>query len=241
VPPWVLPVVAAPFVGSFLGVVIRRLPSGRPIIWDRSRCEACGAALGAAELVPVASYVIQRGRCRRCGAQIATAHLLVELAATAIAIWAAMDARVWWSCGLGWTLLALAWIDMEHLRLPDALTLPLVLGGLAAALALDPAAAPSHAAAAAIGYLAFSGLAAAYRALRKREGLGGGDAKLLAAAGAWVGMAGLPTIVVGGAVMTLAATAMARLGGRTISGATRIPLGPGLCAALWLVWLYGGL
>ena len=237
------PLLLSPFIGSFLGVLVRRLPRGLPIALARSRCEACGRTLEAQDMVPVASFLILRGRCRGCRARIAPMHLGIEIAAIGVAFWAALaepdPARLWLACGLGWTLLALAWIDWDHLRLPDALTLPLVVAGLGAALLLDPGAAPEHAAAAALGYLALRGLAVGYRALRGREGLGAGDAKLLAAAGAWVGVAALPTVVLGAALFGIGLAVATRLRGHAVSRATPVPFGPGLCAALWLAWLYG--
>ncbi len=247
VPDWLLPILASPFIGSFLGVVVRRLPLGRPVALDRSRCEGCGRPLDMRELVPVLSYLVQRGRCRGCGAGIARAHLWIELAATGVAVAAAAagppgdPARLWLTCGLGWTLLALAWIDWEHLRLPDVLTLPLLMAGLGAAWLLDTGQAPEHAAAAALGFLAFWLLARTYRALRGRDGLGGGDAKLLGAGGAWLGLEHLPLVVVGAAVFGLALAAWQRWRGAAVLATTALPFGPGLCAAIWVAWLLDGL
>ncbi len=248
VPDWLLPVLASPFVGSFLGVVVRRLPLGRPVVLDRSCCEGCGRVLGARELVPVLSYLVQRGRCRGCGAGIAAAHLQIELAAVGVAVVAAAagavqgvddPVRLWLSCGLGWALLVLAWIDWDNLRLPDALTLPLLVAGLGAALLLDPDRAPEHAAAAALGYLAFWLLARSYHALRGRDGLGGGDAKLLAAGGAWIGLEHLPLVVGAAALLGLLLAALQRWRGEAVGATTALPFGPGLCAAIWLGWLLG--
>ena len=233
----------APFVGSFLGVLVRRLPRGLPVALDRSRCEACGQALAARDLVPVLSYALLRGRCRMCRAAIDPAHLAIELAAVLVAVVAALvmadPLRLWLSCVLGWWLLALAWVDWDHMRLPDALTLPLLLAGLGATWLLDPDAAPEHAAAAALGYMAFRGLAAAYRRLRGRSGLGLGDAKLLAAAGAWLGLQALPQVVLGAALLGLGMAAALALRGRPVGAATALPFGPALCAATWAVWLGG--
>lgn len=243
-PGWLLPVILSPIAGSFVGVLVRRLPRGLPVVLDRSRCEACGRALAPRDLVPVVSFLLLRGRCRRCRAGIPHAHLGVELAAIGVAAWAALaepdPARLWLTCLLGWTLLALAWIDWEHFRLPDALTLPLVLAGLGAAWLLDPDAVTEHAAAATLGYLALRGLALGYRALRGRDGLGEGDAKLLAAAGAWVGLEGLPSVVLGAALLGIGLAGAARLRGQAVTRETPIPFGPGLCAALWVIWLRGG-
>ena len=239
-----LPLLVSPFIGSFLGVVIRRLPLGRSIALGRSACEGCGRVLPARDLVPLVSFVLLRGRCRFCRAGIARFHPGVELAAIAVAAWATLvdpgvePLALWANCVLGWSLLALAWIDWDHLRLLDALTLPLLALGLFATWALDPEAATDHAAAAALAYLAFRGVALAYRLLHGREGLGQGDAKLLAASGAWVGLAGLPSVLLGAALIALATTLVQRLRRRSAAD-TPIPFGPYLALATWLVRLYG--
>ena len=233
---WVA-VVAAPFVGSFLGVLILRLPRARTVVWGRSCCEGCGARLGVAELVPVASYVWQGGRCRRCGGAIDPLHWRVEVAATlvALAAWGlGNDAGAGWGgCVLGWGLLTLGWIDARTMLLPDALTLPLLLAGLAATWLGEREALAEHALAAALGYGAFAGLAALYRRFRGRDGMGGGDAKLLAAGGAWLGLAALPWVVFAAAAGALVGAVLS--GG--IVATRRVPFGPWLAAAIWLIYL----
>ena len=240
-----LPILAAPFVGSFLGVLIRRLPEGRPVAWARSACEACGAAIAARDLVPLGSFLALRGRCRACAAPIAGFHPAVELAALGVACLAALavpddPARLWAGCGLGWALLALAWIDWDHLLLPDALTLPLVPAGLAATLWLAPEALAAHAAGAALGYGAFRGFAWAYRRLRGREGLGRGDAKLFAAAGAWLGWEALPTSLLVAALAGLGMAGLLALRRGGLDPGARLPFGPCLAFAIWLCWLQAG-
>lgn len=244
-PEWLPPLVVAPFIGSFLGVLIRRLPRGEPVVLSRSRCEACARPLRPAELVPLLSHALLRGRCRRCRAPIASFHWKVELAALAVAAWAVLAAgetgavgKAWADCVLGWTLLALAWIDLEHGRLPDVLTLPLVVAGLLATWLLEPWAILDHAIGAIAGYAAFRLVSIGYRAWRGREGLGGGDAKLLAAAGAWVGWQAIDLVVVLGALASLAAVLLMRRPGRVLTGATSLPFGPGLALGLWLVRLH---
>ncbi len=239
------PVLVAPFIGSFLGVVIRRLPRGRPVALARSCCDACGVALHPIDMVPLASYVALRGRCRRCAAPIGAFHPAIELAALAVAVWAAsVDAGapglLWADCLLGWTLLALGWIDWEWMRLPDTLTLPLLVAGLGAATLFDRDELASHAVGAALGYFALRAVALGYRALRGREGIGAGDAKLLGAAGAWVGWQALPQVLLFGAVAGLLIAAWQRLRGRTLDRSTPLPFGTPLALALWVVWLYGG-
>jgi leader peptidase (prepilin peptidase)/N-methyltransferase len=241
-PAWLAPLFVAPFVGSFLGVLVRGLPAGRPVVFRRSVCESCGCVLDPVALLPVVSYLLQRGRCRQCAARIAPMHLAIELAAIGVtgwATWAVPDTTTLWiGCLLGWTLLALGWIDWENMVLPDVLTLPLLLLGLTATWILAPALLADHLGAAVAGYLAFRALEIGYRKLRGRDGLGQGDAKLLAAAGAWVGLQALPLVVLGGALAGLCAALFMRLRGAHISATTALPFGPGLALALWVVWLY---
>ena len=242
-PPWLMALLVAPFVGSFLGVVIERLPHGRPLVVARSQCAACRRPLRPAELVPFVSFLLQRGRCRSCGARIGWFAPSVEGAALAIAASAALGGEdgllLWEGCALGWTLLALAWIDWRHFVLPDALTLPLLVAGLGAAVAEGRAMALDSALGAALGYGGLWLVGTLYRRLRGREGLGGGDAKLLAAGGAWLGAAALPWVVLGAAVGGLAIAGLTRRGG--LAATLAVPFGPPLAAAIWLVWLWPGL
>lgn len=238
---WIWPVLAAPFVGSFLGVLILRLPEGRPVALARSACDHCGTRLAPIDLVPLLSYARQRGRCRYCRATIAPFHWQVELAAVAVALSALAGGTapplLWLDCLFGWTLLALAWIDWNSMLLPDVLTLPLIPAGLLATLWLEPELATDHAVAAAIGYTALRGLALVYRKLRGREGLGEGDAKLLAALGAWVGLTQLPLVVLGAALAGLVAALLLALRGGEMKASTAIPFGPFLALAGWVVRL----
>lgn len=239
---WIGPALAAPFAGSLLGVLVRRLPAGRPVMIARSACDHCHTALGARDLVPLVSYAMLRGRCRQCGAPIGAFHLAMELGCVAVALWAALvfdgDA-LWASCALGWMLLGLAVCDWETGLLPDGLTLPLLLLGLGATAWLWPPELTDHALAATAGYLIFRGVALGYRLLRGRDGLGGGDAKLLAASGAWLGLAALSWVVLIAACAGLALAGGLALRGRALSGRMVLPFGPPLALATWLIWLYG--
>ncbi|MBV8096936.1 MAG: prepilin peptidase [Acetobacteraceae bacterium] len=105
------------------------------------------------------------------------------------------------------------WMRRLYPTLPDAITMPLLLAGLASTAWLDPAASTSHAAAAAWGDILVRAVAFRYPTLRQREGLGQGDAKLVAAGDAWVGLAGLPWVVLAGSAITLAGAPMAALSG----------------------------
>jgi leader peptidase (prepilin peptidase)/N-methyltransferase len=198
--------------------------------------------LGAGDLVPLASWVALRGRCRRCGARLGWFYPAIELAALAVALGAlAVDrgaaVSVWLDCVLGWWLLALGATDLRSWLLPDLLTLPLVLAGLAVTLWLDPAALLQSALGAALGYLSLRAIAWAYRALRGRDGLGEGDAKLLAASGAWLGIAALPQVVLAAAIGALLAALGLRLAGARIGARSALPFGPFLALATWVLWL----
>lgn len=239
---WLPPVLLAPVIGSFLGVLVLRLPERRPIVVARSACDRCGHRLGARDLIPLVSYALSRGRCRYCGEAIGSFHAAIELAALAVAAWAAaavVDDELWWTCLLGWTLLTVAWIDLRTMLLPDVLTLPLLAIGLTVTGAARPDALADHMLAAALGYLSLSAVAWSYRRLRGRDGLGMGDAKLLGAIGAWLGLGELPFALLLAACAGLAAAAGAALAGKRMTAATAIPFGPFLALSGWLLWLYG--
>jgi leader peptidase (prepilin peptidase) / N-methyltransferase len=234
-------IIAAPFVGSFLGVVVRRLPEDRAILWARSRCETCGTVLAARDLIPLVSWLAAGGRCRFCGTALGWFEPAIELAATAVALAAvAADGGPWtWlDCLFGWWLLALGWIDLRSWLLPDVLTLPLVVAGLLIVLWLEPASLFASALGAALGYLGLRLVAVLYRMLRGRDGIGEGDAKLLAASGAWLGAALLPQVILLAASTALIAALCLRLAGNRLGAGSALPFGPFLAFATWLLWLF---
>jgi leader peptidase (prepilin peptidase)/N-methyltransferase len=226
--------------GSFIATAALRWPAGRSVLAGRSRCDACEAPLSARELVPALSFLIQRGRCRRCGARIDPDHFAVELAAGMIGLVAALAhplplAAV--TALLGWWLLLIAVLDLEHQWLPDRLTLPLLPLGLAAAWAGFGPPLPERIAGAAIGWAALFAIAWLYRRLRGREGMGGGDPKLLGAIGAWVGAWHLPVILLGAGLLGLIAVLTMRMRGEAVSAASRLPLGTLMALTAWPLWL----
>lgn len=241
-PHWVFPVVAAPFIGSFLGVLITRLPIGKPLVSARSVCDRCGTQLAVSELIPLFSFFRLRGRCSHCGGRISGLHPAIELAALGIAIWAAATLPGPWlgpGSVLGWGLLTLAWIDVRHWLLPDALTWPLLGLGLVTVAVMTPDALIEHIAAAGVGGGALAFVAVTYRWTREHEGLGWGDTKLLATGGAWVGLEGVAwTLVLAACGGLLFALGLVICGHR-IDRTTAMPFGPFLAGAIWLVFLYG--
>jgi leader peptidase (prepilin peptidase)/N-methyltransferase len=171
-------------------------------------------------------------------------RLVPAALALAVPLWAGLVLADWLTlaatCLLGWLLLAAAVVDFRCLRLPDPLILPLMPLGLLASWhdGLPPTDAV-------LGLIAGGGgfvlLNAAYRCWRHRDGLGRGDAKLLGAAGAWLGWAALPSVVLIGASLALVWLLPRAWRGHRLTATTVLPFGPFLAAGLWLVWLYGPL
>lgn len=250
-------------VGSFLNVVIHRLPRMMEAQWraecaalegreppqepvlnlsqPRSRCPSCGTPITALQNIPVVSWIALRGKCASCKAPISVRYPAVEVAAGALAVLLAW--RFGYSAALaaalvyGWALLALTFIDFDTQLLPDDITLPLLWLGLIAnsfGIYTDLRSAVLGAAA---GYLVLWAVYWAFRLLAKKEGMGYGDFKLLAAIGAWTGWQVLP------AVILVAAGLGAVLGSITLWLAkkgreTPIPFGPylalgGVVGLLW--------
>lgn len=229
-------------LGSFAATVLIRWPQGRTVAHGRSRCDGCGAALRAHELVPLLSYVLQRGRCRRCASPIDRRHPLVELGAAAIgAIAFALHEPILAFIGtlLGCWLLLVACLDFEHHWLPDTLTLPLIPAGLALGLTALPPSFGDRLIGASAGGAVLWLLGWAYHRLRGRRGLGGGDPKLLAGLGAWLGWAPLPFVLTGAALIGLGAALLMTARGRHVGAATPLPLGTMMAAAAWPIWIAG--
>lgn len=231
--------------GSFIGLVSLRLPQGQGVVLGRSRCSGCARALPPQRLVPVFSYLFAKGRCRDCGAAIPGRYPLIEAGCGVIGVWAALSQPDLLAAALttllGWQLILIAVVDAEHFWLPDLLTLPLLVTGLIAAAVLPNGDLIGSLIGVASGFLGLWLLAALYRLLRKRDGLGGGDPILLAAGGAWVGWAGLPSVLLWASAAGLSLVAARLLGRRAVSGQDRLPFGPFLAIGVWITWLFGPL
>jgi leader peptidase (prepilin peptidase) / N-methyltransferase len=222
---------AGAILGSFLATLILRWPQGRGVMRGRSACDSCGRTLGARDLIPMLSALLSHGRCRTCGARIDPLHGRVEAGCAiigALALGFAPDlAGVAWAL-LGWLLLTLAVLDWRHYWLPDALTLPLAFLGFTIGFQATDAGLSDRVVGAAIGYGALLLIALSYRALRGRDGLGLGDAKLFGALGAWFGWQALPFILLCASTVGLA---VMLISGRARHGAARVPLGTFLTIA----------
>ena len=192
-PPVITLAFAAAFgaiAGSFLNVLIYRLPLGRSVVWPSSACPHCNRELSWYENIPVVSYLALRARCRTCRAAISVRYPFVE------ALTAAMFAAAWWYYApgmllvsrlvFGCALIALFAIDLEHHLLPNAITLPGIVVGLALSVFTEPGWQASVLGALAGGG-ALYGIAEVYYRVRHEEGLGMGDVKMLAMIGAFLG------------------------------------------------------
>lgn len=199
----------------------------------RSCCDHCGAVLRPRDLVPLVSYFVRRGRAFCCGGRIDPLHPVAELLG-AVAGGLGLALGGWPALVFGLLLLALALFDARDLWLPDPVVTLLAITGLV----LGPPPLGDRMIGMAGGWLSLTGIGLAYRWLRGREGLGGGDPKMLAAIGAWMGWVPLPMVMLLAALTGLAVAAVLRLAGRAIDGATHLPLGTLMAFATWLLWLW---
>jgi leader peptidase (prepilin peptidase) / N-methyltransferase len=252
-------------VGSFLNVVIHRLPkmlerqwaaecaqlqgTGVPdepelnLMRPRSRCPQCGHAIRWYENVPVLSYLLLRGKCSACGARIALRYPLVELATGALFFfafrhWGVSPAAAAW-CAFSAAIVALAVIDWDTTLLPDDITLPLLWGGLiGAAMGWTGVSLPHALWGAVAGYLSLWLVYHAFKLLTGKEGMGYGDFKLFAALGAWFGWQGLiPIILMASIIGAIVGIAMKFSSGLREGG--YVPFGPFLAGAGLTAMLFG--
>ena len=196
---WAFAVGAA--VGSFLNVVVARVPAGESIVHPGSRCPACRAPIAWYDNVPVLSWLLLRGRCRSCRTGISIRYPLVEILGGAAALVAVSRHGLSFPAlaefAFAATLLALSFIDLDTWLLPHVITVPLLVAGLGLS-ALGFTAAPSFLgslAGAAVGWLSFAAISVIGERALKKEALGFGDVWLLGGIGAWVGVAGLLPVV----------------------------------------------
>lgn len=253
-------------IGSFLNVVVYRLPvmmerdwhrqarevldtdeadnEGETfnIVMPRSRCPQCGHQITAIENIPLVSYLWLRGKCSACRNPISLRYPTVELATALMSVVVAWRFGPTWQCAgalvLTWALIALALIDLDHQLLPDSITLPFLWLGLV--LSLFTVFVDSHASiiGAAAGYVALWAVYHAFRIVTGKEGMGHGDFKLLAMLGAWMGWSALPVVIVLSSVVG-AAVGVGLILLRGHERSRPLPFGPFLAAAGWISLLWG--
>jgi leader peptidase (prepilin peptidase) / N-methyltransferase len=253
-------------VGSFLNVVIYRLPqmmerqwaaecaelTGKPpeqetaelnLVRPRSRCRQCGHMIRWYENVPVLSYLVLRGKCSACATPIGLRYPAVELATAALFFfsvwhWGATPAGVAW-CGFSAALLALALIDWDTTLLPDDITLPLLWAGLIVAALRWTGLPPTQALWGAVaGYVSLWLIYKAFKLATGKEGMGYGDFKLFAALGAWFGWQALvPIILMASVIGAVVGIAMKLSSGLREGG--YVPFGPFLAGAGLAAMIFG--
>ena len=259
-------------VGSFLNVVIYRVPIMLKSQWGRdcklflaengelklaqdappqkrfnllvprSCCPNCGHQIAAWENIPVLSYILLRGQCSQCAAPISVRYPLVEILSAIAALIVAVKFGVSWqtsvAIALSWALITLSFIDYDHQYLPDNITLPFLWLGLLVnlnGLFIDIESAVIGCMA---GYLILWAIYKLFKAVTGKEGMGYGDFKLLAMAGAWLGWQMLPAII-------LISSVVGALFGITLiifkrhDKAKPIPFGPYLAIAIWIALMWG--
>ncbi|MBF8451051.1 prepilin peptidase [Aeromonas dhakensis] len=253
-------------IGSFLNVVIHRLPIMLEREWQaeylsyfnpetqlqqeerynlmvpRSACPHCGHAITAMENIPLLSWLWLKGRCRECQAPISARYPLVELLTALLSLVVAATFPPGWgllaALLLTWVLVALTFIDLDKMLLPDQLTLPLLWGGLLFNLAGGFVPLADAVIGAMAGYLVLWSLYWAFKLLTGKEGMGYGDFKLLAALGAWLGWQALPIVLLlsslVGAIIGISLILL-----RNHHQGKPIPFGPYLAIAGWIALLWG--
>jgi leader peptidase (prepilin peptidase) / N-methyltransferase len=224
--------VAGAAVGSFLNVVVARLPAGESVVRPRSRCPACRTPIGWRDNLPVISWLLLGGRCRACRAPISWRYPLVEILGGLAALVAVhrhgLGVAALTEFGLAATLLALSFIDLDTWLLPHALTVPLLLAGVGLS-ALGLTAAPSllsSAAGAAVGWLAFAAVSLVGEKVLRKEALGFGDVWLLGGIGAWLGLGALLPVVLLASLQGTAIGLLLIAVGRAQPGPEDEPAGP---------------
>ncbi|MGB1557764.1 MAG: prepilin peptidase [Oceanococcaceae bacterium] len=247
-------------VGSFLNVVILRLPKAMEAQWKRdaaeyleldppadsqapglvfpaSHCPSCGNSLRWWHNIPVLSYVLLRGRCAYCKSAISIQYPVIEVLAAILAVWAGLHFGLNWqgitAIGLGWALLTLTVIDQRTQLLPDVIVLPLLWAGLLINIQGTFVPLEDAVIGAAAGYLSLWLVYQIFLKLTGKHGMGFGDFKLLAALGAWMGWASLPWIVLLSSVVGLAWALVLMIVGRMDRGQP-MPFGPFLAVAGWI-------
>ena len=249
-------------VGSFINVVVWRLPREESVVWPGSRCPHCGHSVQWHDNIPVIGWLALRGRCRNCDQPISARYPLVEALTAGLwlsAAWAigfrsdalSTDAITTLVTLIGGVvlislLMPLVLIDIDHLWLPEPICRAGVIAGLLATGLIAAFAEQqtggsllfNHLLASAAGLLVLEGLSALAERLVGQPALGLGDAKLAAMAGAWLGLAGLG-VAMGIAVMSGALFGvLGRITGR-LKPREPFPFGPFIAVGIWLVWLMG--
>ncbi len=254
-------------IGSFLNVVIFRLPVMMESDWQqqccelldiddpeykeevdfnlispRSRCPSCEHQISAMENIPVISYLFLRGKCSNCGIKISIRYPLIELASaitvTIVAFYFGVSLQALFAICLTWALIALSMIDFDHQLLPDDITLPFLWLGIIINLFGIYTDIESSIIGAIFGYGSLWLVYISFKLVTGKEGMGHGDFKLLAVLGAWFGWQSLPLIIILSSVVG-ASIGILLMIFKSYNRTTAIPFGPYLAIAGWISMLWG--
>lgn len=233
-------------VGSFLNVCIYRIPLKKSIITPPSGCTACGSRIKFYDNIPVLSYFILRGRCRDCGAPFSILYPAVELATGLIsmALYTRFNVlnhslpQYFIFFTFVSALICISFIDLEHQIIPDVISIPGIIMGFLLSLFFHHLTWVDSLAGIAAGGGILLLVAVVFEALMKKEGMGGGDVKLLAMIGAWLGWKAVPFVILAssltGSVLGIFALLLSGMGLRT-----KIPFGPFLAFGAILYIFFG--
>lgn len=229
-------------VGSFLNVCIYRLPREESLVYPGSHCPNCGTPIRPYDNIPILSYLLLKGRCRRCRKKISPRYPLVEALTGGVAL--ALAARYGWSLEtpifflLSCSLVVISFIDLDYQIIPNQITYPGILMGVAASFVLPKVSLQDSLIGLAIGGGILWLVAVVFHWLRKKEGMGFGDVKLLAMIGAFLGWkAVILTLVLSSFVGAVVGYAALRVSGKDVQ--EPIPFGPFLALGA-LVYMLGG-
>ncbi len=253
-------------IGSFLNVVILRLPVMMQVQWrrdccellqqapaeeeeeefnllvPRSRCPHCKRMIRALENIPVVSYLLLRGRCRGCARPISWRYPVIEMTSAVLALTVGICLGLTWQMFfaliLSWSLLCLSMIDMDHYLLPDSITIPLLWLGLIVNYFDLFTDLGSSLFGAVFGYLSLWLVYQGFKWITGKEGMGYGDFKLLAALGAWLGWQMLPLIILLSSLLGSCVFLLLMAGGQW-QKSSPIPFGPWLAVGGWVTLLWG--
>ncbi|MBD3219585.1 MAG: prepilin peptidase [candidate division Zixibacteria bacterium] len=222
-------------LGSFINVVIYRLPRGKSIVKPRSACPSCGKSIPFYLNIPVLSYLVLRGKCKYCAEKISPRYLFVELISGAIVLGYYLWLGASWQFA-GYTVLTLALlviftIDLEHYIIPDEITYPGIVLGLAFSFVNPDLTIIQSALGMAIGGGGLLLIALLGDWLFKKESMGGGDIKLAAMLGAFLGWKLILFIFIASSVIGLVISIVAMFFSDSVRESRKIPFGPFLAAA----------
>lgn len=255
-------------IGSFLNVVIHRLPIMLERSWKseylsyftpdeqqqeqpterynlvvpRSRCPSCHTEITALQNIPLVSWIFLKGRCANCKTKISARYPLIELITGILSVWIAVHFGFTYQCLLAliftWSMVALTAIDIDKMLLPDQIVLPLMWLGLLVSINTMFVSTSDALIGAATGYLSLWSVYWAFKLLTGKDGMGYGDFKLLAAIGAFVGWQLLPVVILMSSLVG-AVCGIILLKSQGKQNSQPIPFGPYLAIAGWITLMYG--